>query len=64
MRLQSRVLLQHTQWPPCCAIVCLQLRRKEREFISMQKLKQRTEEAHRRLSADITRLKQQKVGKR
>jgi hypothetical protein len=28
----------------------------------MQKLKQRTEEAHRRLSADITRLKQQKVG--
>ncbi|GLI69654.1 hypothetical protein VaNZ11_014325 [Volvox africanus] len=38
-----------------------ELRRKEREFIAMQKLKQRTEDAHRRLSADITRLKQQKV---
>eukprot|EP00198_Chlamydomonas_reinhardtii_P003876 XP_001693212.1 kinesin family member heavy chain [Chlamydomonas reinhardtii] len=37
------------------------LRRKERDFIAMQKLKQRTEEAHRRLSADILRLKQQKV---
>ncbi|GIL89421.1 hypothetical protein Vretifemale_17223 [Volvox reticuliferus] len=38
-----------------------ELRRKERDFIAMQKLKQRTEDAHRRLSADIARLKQQKV---
>ncbi|GLC45179.1 hypothetical protein PLESTB_000427200 [Pleodorina starrii] len=38
-----------------------ELRRKERDFIAMQKLKQRTEDAHRRLSADILRLKQQKV---
>ncbi|GFR40655.1 hypothetical protein Agub_g1240 [Astrephomene gubernaculifera] len=38
-----------------------EVRKKERDYIAMQKLKQRTEEAHRRLSADIQRLKQQKV---
>ncbi|EFJ41236.1 Kif4 type kinesin [Volvox carteri f. nagariensis] len=39
----------------------MELRHQEREYARLQKIKQRTEDAHRRLSADIIRLKQQKV---
>lgn len=42
-------------------VVRSQLRRQEREWVQMQRLKQRADEAYGRLSADIARIKQQKV---
>lgn len=39
-----------------------QVRSKEREFTAMAKLKARTEDAYRRLAADIAHIKHQKVG--
>lgn len=47
---------------PCLVNLALvQVRRKEREFMTMQKLKLRTDEMCNRLNADIQRIKQQKA---